>query len=150
MPYHSLSITDPSKKKHTLHVRKEVTLLPTQEEGRFSSCPATSPANGKCCSSANEKLLSPWTLIFLQWIFIFLLLMTSLSHPPFYKSLPFYITPWSISLPGRWDAAIFMNHLIKSIRSSNLLRWSNSCLPAVIFCTCKGLRQCEVYLIHCE
>ena len=34
-----------------------------EEEGRFLSCPATSPVNRKCCSSVNEKLLSPELLL---------------------------------------------------------------------------------------
>lgn len=42
-----------------------------------------------------------------------------LSHPQSYKTLPFCIIPWSISLIPKWDAALFMNHLVKLIRSSN-------------------------------
>ena len=34
-----------------------------EEEGRLLSCPATRPANRKCCSSVNEKLSSPGLLL---------------------------------------------------------------------------------------
>ena len=31
------------------------TLIPQEEEGRFSHCLAASPANGNCCKSASEQ-----------------------------------------------------------------------------------------------
>ena len=56
MPYYLSSVT-PNRKSCTLYLQQEgaSTLLPQQEEGRFSSCPATSLANGKCHISANER-----------------------------------------------------------------------------------------------
>lgn len=60
---------------------------------------------------------------FHQWTFIFLWLVTSLPHHPVYKRLPFCVTPLSTSLLARWDAACFMNHLIRPTRSSNLVSW---------------------------
>lgn len=45
-------------------------------------------------------------------IFSCLLWIALLSHPSLYKNLPFGTSPWSILLTG-WDAAQFINHLIK-------------------------------------
>lgn len=51
----------------------------------------------------------------------FLLLPISSAQPLSYKNLPFCTISGSISLLLRWDAARFMNHLIKPIISLNTL-----------------------------
>lgn len=60
---------------------------------------------------------------FQSLIFSFANIFCPCSYKSFYKNLPFCTTPLSTSLLGRGDAAQFMHHLIKSIRSSNLLGW---------------------------
>lgn len=40
-----------------------------------------------------------------------------------YKSLPFYPPLWSSFLSARWEAAPFMNHWTKPIRSQNVPSW---------------------------
>ena len=59
------TVKDPNRKSHTLHSQtgSATTLLLQQEKGRFLSCPATSPANGKRYSSDNEKTSSPELLL---------------------------------------------------------------------------------------
>lgn len=60
-PYHLIHYPK-HEKTRPWHLQQEgvlSTLLPLEEEGRFSSGPATSPANGKNHSSANENPASP-------------------------------------------------------------------------------------------
>ena len=65
---------------------------------------------------------SKWILPETTVLSLFFRLITFLCHPvSAYKSLPFCTAPLGTSLLTRWDAAWFMNHSIKSIRSSNLL-----------------------------
>lgn len=133
MPYHSMpitpnrktSITDPKRNRSQLLMATERAVLcrkcsyfTTAAGERFSFCPAASPDNGSTTAQPmrNHLHLSSY---FLQWTFIFLLLITSLSHPTFYKSLSSCITPQSTSLLARWAAARFNNYLIKPHRSSN-------------------------------
>ena len=69
----------PNRKKHTLYsqTRSATTLLLHQDEGSLPSYPATSPVNGKCWCSANEKHCN-LNFTFLQWTFIFSLQMSSM------------------------------------------------------------------------
>ena len=103
LPYHSFA--DLNKKKcNFIWGQKWHYFTTPQVKGRFPSCPATSSTNRKTYSSV-RNCYHPELFTFFQWIFIFLLLRTSLSHPPFYESLPSYITSSSISLLARWDIA---------------------------------------------
>lgn len=85
----------------------DITLLPWQEGGRFSSHLATSPANGKHQSSANEEPPLPWTLPSFQWTFTFLLLIVPCPTFLSTNSLSFCITLQSLSPLARWDAESF-------------------------------------------
>lgn len=53
----------------------------------------------------------------------FLLRISSLAPPISYKNLPFYLPPWEHLTMARWDAAQFMTHLKKPIRSPNVHCW---------------------------
>lgn len=100
--------------------RKVSTLLSQQEED-FLQSQQQSQSMENATVQSMRSCHPPST--FHQWTFIFLLLITSLPHHPVYKRLPFCITPPSTSLLARWDAACFMNHLIRPTRSSNLVSW---------------------------
>lgn len=70
------------------------------------------------CSNLQNKTPCPsaWGKVPLpEAILSSLLLLTFLSHPPFYKNLPFYTTPWSCPLVARWDAAQFMDQFISQL-----------------------------------
>ena len=56
MPHYWMSIPDPNRKRCTLHLHS-TTLLPQQEEGRFSPHPATAQPMRDCHNSASEKPL---------------------------------------------------------------------------------------------
>lgn len=116
-----MSITQ-TRKRYTFHHQYEgvSTLLSQQEEDFLQSQQQSQPMENATVQSI-RSCHPPST--FHQWTFIFLLLITSLPHHPVYKRLPFCITPPSTSLLARWDAACFMNHLIRPTRSSNLVSW---------------------------
>ena len=59
----------------------------------------------------------------LKIILSFLLLIAPLLYPSSCRNLPFCIACWTALLVARWDAVRFMNCLIETIRSSNLLGW---------------------------
>ena len=65
------SMSDPIRKRPTLHLWQEVTLLyySQQEEERFSPCLATARPMRDCHNSANEKASILRTSPFLQWTF---------------------------------------------------------------------------------
>ena len=104
-------VNDSNRKKSVMHLSGKRgalysseesgdTLLAWQERGRLPSHSATSPANGKCCSSANEKSPSPESLIsssehpcFLSWWLYFLV------HFSLLEKLSCCIIPQSMRVP---------------------------------------------------
>lgn len=75
--------------------------------------------------------LSQWAAVFtwttfLQWVFIFSLLMTSFSFPTLLTAKVFLLC-YPTRLFARWDVAQFMNRLGKPIRSSNWLFYCCCC-----------------------
>lgn len=117
IPCLSILITD-SKRGTTSSPKQEMQLL--YYSSRFSFYPVISLTNRNTTQLSQWKAAITWTY-FLQWTFIFLLLMTSLTYTPFYKSFLPCITPRSISLLASWHAAWLMNQLVKPIRSLNSL-----------------------------
>lgn len=106
----------------TRHLQQEGNPITTPAGGKkvFSWIRA-SPACIKCHSSANNRSCPPRHLLSSNELFFFSQLITSLPHPCGDKSFPFHVTSWNIL--ARWDVALFMNHFIKPIRSSNFLSW---------------------------
>lgn len=97
VPYRSLPVPQTERDPPCLSTRKvNPPYYPQAGEGR-PSCPAAGPGDGKH-SSADEEPSPPRTLTFLHCTFIFLLLTTSLPCPPFRRSLPLCLTPWSVCL----------------------------------------------------
>lgn len=69
--YHSRSITYSNRRHYLAFPAGKCLYFTTQAgERKISPCPETSPANGNCCTLANEKASPPWTLTFLQWTFL--------------------------------------------------------------------------------
>ena len=78
-PNRKTSVTDPNQKRGTLCSQTETATTSLKwEKRRLSSC----PANG----NTTTQPIKSWPHL---KAFIFLLCMTSLFHPLFYKSLPF-------------------------------------------------------------
>ena len=95
-----LSSAQPERNYLGLPNKQPSRILPQQEEGRLPCCRATSPANGKPSSSANEKpsSLNPF-LSSNELSFFLCLWLPFLGLPSFYKSCPCPATSQSICLP---------------------------------------------------
>lgn len=104
MPSHSISIIpnrkqsviDPNRKRPTLHSQTGSTYTLRPQQKNFPL--AQQQAQLTETQLSQWEAVITWIFTLFQWIFIFLLLMISLPHPCFYKSLLSCITPQAISL----------------------------------------------------
>ena len=118
-PNRKTSVIDRNQKRHTLCSQTETaTTLLKWEKRRLSSC----PANGN-----TTQPIKSWPHL---KAFIFLLCVTSLFHPFFYKSLPFYTILKEINAQYSLERLMlklnlqYFGHLIRRISSlKKTLMW---------------------------